>query len=125
LGGIERLASRIDEDVFDDAGTSYESLIETLRINLESQNGSLMAGKKFIPRLTVFALRSGAVHAAPKSDRERQRDRRLEFEYGGEMGEAELMLDNGFEKNAGVQIWTDGGEPLTILALSPTVAVGG
>jgi hypothetical protein len=123
---IERLAPRMEESVFIDARRyPYESLIETLRINMESQNGSLMAGKKFIPRLTVFALRSGTVHAAPKTDRDRARDRTLEFEYDGEMGEAELMFDNGFEKNAGVQIWTDDGEPLTILALSPTVAVGG
>jgi hypothetical protein len=124
---IERLARRAAEDVFLDAGNlPYESLIETLRINMESQNGSLMAGKKFIPRVTVFALRSGAVRVAPKSDRERARDRALDFgDDGGEMLEAEVVLDNGFEKNAGIQIWTDRNEPLTILAISPTVAVGG
>ena len=125
---IERLAPRAAEDVFLDAGNlPYESLIETLRINMESGNGSLMAGKKFIPRVTVFALRSGSVRVAPKSDRERARDRALDFgdDGGGETLEAEVVLDNGFEKNAGIRIWTDTDEPLTILAISPTVAVGG
>jgi hypothetical protein len=123
---MERLARRADESVFTDAGGyPYESVIETLRINLESQNGSMMAGKKFIPRLFVFALRSDRALVSPKSDRRGSRERTLEFEYDSEIGEAELMLDSGFERDAGVRLRAIGDEPLTVLALSPVVAVGG
>jgi hypothetical protein len=85
----------------------------------------MMAAKKFIPRLAVFALRSKRAWVAPKSDKGRSRARRVSWAYSPEMAEAEIQLDSGFERNAGVQVWADGQEPLTILALSPTVAVGG
>jgi hypothetical protein len=124
--GIERLAERTPEDTFKDAGTySYESCLETLRINLDGQNGSMMASKKYIPRLAVYTLRSSSARVAPKSDRARVYDRRLTFEYSSGMSGAELLLDGGFERDAGIQIWNDGDEPLTILALSPVIVSGG
>ena len=122
---IERLASRTSEDTFTDAGEPFESLIETLRVNMESQNGSLMAAKKFIPRVTVFALRTKGMWIAPKSDTGRSRKRYMKFNYSHLMGEMDIQLDNGFDRNAGLQIWSDENAPLTVLGLSPTLTVGG
>jgi hypothetical protein len=125
--GIERLAPREEESLFTDNGLPYESLLETLRVNLDSQGGSMMASKKFIPRVTAYAVRSESMRAGPKADRiDRKGDRArvIRWEYSPEMSEADIQLDSGFGKNAGIRIWTESG-PLTILALSPVIAVNG
>jgi hypothetical protein len=122
--GIERLASAIDELCFHDPGGLYESVLETLRVNMDSQGGSLMAAKKFIPRVTLYAIRSADAWAAPKTDRDGAKRRRVALEWSADMTEADLQLDSGFEKNAGVRIWAGGDGPLTLLAISPVIAPG-
>jgi hypothetical protein len=125
IWGIERLASREDEALFTDAGSyGYESSLETLRLNLDSQSGSLMSANKLIPRLAVFSTRSKGIRIAPATDKARAKWRELKWDYGPEITESEIMLDSGFERGAAVQIWTDRAEPLTILALSPMFTAG-
>jgi hypothetical protein len=122
--GIERLAPREAESLFVDAGSyGYESGLETLRLNVDAQ-GTVFSAKKLIARLAVLAVRGKGAWICPATDRARDRRRMIEWEYSGDMTESEIMLDGGFENSAGVQIWTDGPEPLTILALSPVFAIG-
>jgi hypothetical protein len=122
LWGIERLAPRENEMVFTDNGATYESGFETLRLNLESQGGSMMSAKKLIPRLAVFVVRSKQAYAAPSGARDRQRT--IGWTYGAGMTESEIMLDAGFENAAAVQVWVSDNSPLTVLAISPMLSAG-
>ena len=127
---VEKLAEREAEARFFDDGTSvqieYESSLETLRINLDGQNGSLMAAKKHIPRVAAFALNSVQVKIAPASNRSRSKWQALKWPVdAGRMVEMEIMMDGGYERDAGIQMWTEGRGPLTLLGLSPMISVGG
>ena len=129
---VEKLASREEELRFFDDGSSsgleleYESSLETLRLNLDGQNGSLMSAKKLIPRVSAFAVRSGQVKVAPATDIDRSKWQYLKWpEYSARMQETEIMVDGGYERGAALQVWTYDRSPLTLLALSPMIAVGG
>jgi hypothetical protein len=122
--GIERLASREPEALFRDAGQSYESELETLRLNLDSSGASLFAEKKLISQLAVYAVRSKLVHITLATDANRNNWRRLKWEYSPSLSESEITLDSGFKKHAAVRIWTVDDNPLTIVALSPMFTVG-
>ena len=130
--GMERLAERAPEARFIDGEIyTYVSLLETLRVNVDAQ-GAFLTAKKYIPRVSVFALRSGPCRAAPKGDAVNEagnlaygeRDRAVPLEYSEDVTETEIMLDNGFKRDAGIMLWTKGTEPLTILAISPVLASG-
>jgi hypothetical protein len=123
--GIERLAPREAEELFTDpGGAAYESALTTLRVNFDTQSGSLMPAKKLISRLTVCAVRSDGLWAAPASDAALTRRQYMKIDYTPYMTESDIMLNAGFERGAGVRIWTDGASPLTILALCPLVTAG-
>ena len=122
--GIERLASREPEALFRDAGQSYESELETLRLNLDASGASLFAEKKLISQLAVYAVRSKLVHITLATDANRNNWRRLKWEYSPSLSESEITLDSGFKKHAAVRIWTVDDSPLTIVALSPMFTVG-
>lgn len=127
---MERLASREDELRFYDDGPNgaqleYETSLETLRLNLDGQNGSLMAAKKNISRVTGFVVRSLQVKMCPATDRDRSKWQNLKWEYSPRMVEMEIMLDSGYERGAAIQMWTYDRSPLTLVALSPLISIGG
>ena len=130
---VERLASREEELRFFDDGTTrqieYESSLETLRLNLDGQNGSMMSAKKLIPRVSAFVVRSEQVKVCPATDWDRSKWQLLKWDeqggYSARMTEKEIMLDSGYERGAAIQMWTFDRSPLTLLALSPMISVGG
>ena len=119
---VERLARRTDELTFSDVGTAFESVMQTLRVSLDGQDGSAFAAKKLIARLVVTAIRSKEAWAAPADDW--QRRRRLTWDYSAGIKDTDVQLDNGFANDAAIQIRTSSG-PLTIASISPVVTIGG
>lgn len=127
---LERLRDRRsnDEDTFCDGVYPITSEIVTLRI---PQKDDVFHAKKYIPRLAVYACNSRECKIAPATNVDGKRWRRMIFprpltntpQY--EMVEADIQLDSGFERHAGVRIWTDTRDPLTIIGISPELTVGG
>ncbi|GHV28250.1 hypothetical protein FACS1894167_04770 [Synergistales bacterium] len=120
---VERLAERVRESVFEDAGAAYESCFRTLRVNYDTGSGASFPNRKAQARLDVYALRSLGAWACPAGERERAR--KLRWEWSPEMTEDDIQLDNGFARDAGIEIYIDDRNPLTILAVSPTLTPGG
>jgi len=116
-------------EIFTDIGTGYESIMQTLRITIDGQNGSAFPAKKLIPRLTVSAIKSEEAWAAPadwgtRSSNWEQRRRKITWDYTGTLTDAEVQMDSGFANDASIQIRTSDG-PLTVAAIIPMVAIGG
>lgn len=120
--GIERMAPRAKEARFNDDGYSYESCARTLRVNYDG-GGSTLSVKKLFARCTVYTIRSTGAMISPASDR--QRAKPISWEWSPEMAESDIMLDNGFRKDAALEIWVDDDRPLTITGISPSVTPGG
>lgn len=126
---IERLARRSDEAVFTDFQYPYESALETLRVTYEGREGSAFPSKKLIARLVVSAIRSREAWAAPAprgavgTDPWEKR-RRIRWDWHPQLSDADIQLDNGFDRDAAIQIRTSEG-PLTVVGISPVVTAGG
>lgn len=126
---IERLARRADETVFSDAGNPYESALETLRVTYEGKEGSAFTSKKLISRLVVSAIRSKEAWAAPAPKGAPgadpwERRRRIRWIWSPQLSDEDIQLDNGFTRDAAIQIRTSEG-PLTVVGISPVVTAGG
>lgn len=126
---IERLARRADETVFTDAGSPYESAMETLRVTYEGREGSAFPSKKLIARLVVSAIRSKEAWAAPAPRGAMGTDpwekrRRIRWDWHPQLSDADIQMDSGFDRDAAIQIRTSDG-PLTIVGISPVVTAGG
>ena len=121
--GIEVMAPRAAESLFTDAGRPYESCLRTLRLNYDSGGGAVLSTKKLPARATVYTVRSREANISPVNDRARKRV--IKWTYSAEMTETDIQLDAGFAKDAALEIWTDGADPLTILGISPSLSAGG
>ena len=123
------LNERLNENNFMDNTSYYESSMRTLRANSEGENGSTYANKKLIPRLIIHSLKTSEAWAAPGdySDEAKnwERRRRVRFENTGYLSDSDLQLDNGFARDACIQIRSEQGQALTILAISPVITQGG
>lgn len=104
--------------------TAYESVIRTLRVTADGEGGSAFPAKKLISRLTVMAIGSTEAWVAPAGDWERRR--KLTWDGGSGISDAEVQLDNGFASDAAIEIRTSDPEgPLTVAAIAPVLTVGG
>jgi hypothetical protein len=122
---IDVLASRTDELVFTDPGAAYESSVELLRINYDdNKNGSSFPAKKLIPRVSIYTVRSKEAWVAQGSNDARNKRRKITWNWSPHVSESNIQVDSGFERDATLQIWTEGAEPLTILAIAPYVTGG-
>lgn len=126
---IERLARRADETVFLDAGTPYESTLETLRVTYEGREGAAFSSKKLIARLVVAAIRTKEAWVAPAPKGAIgidpwEKRRRIRWDWYSQLSDADVQLDSGFDKDAAIQIRTSEG-PLTVVGISPVVTPGG
>jgi hypothetical protein len=117
------MTQRVKEARFNDAGSPYESALRTLRVNYDPGGGTSLPLKKLQARLSVYALRSKSARACPVGERERYR--RLNWDYGPMMSEDDIQLDNGFSVDAAIEIYIEDQEPLTILAIAPSLSPGG
>lgn len=118
---IERMAEREPERKFNDDGRAYETCLRTLRVNYSGE-GSTLSKQKLLARCIVYTYNSKKAFISPAGDRDRRRY--IEWAYGPIMNETDVQLDNGFRKDAGIEIWTEEEVPLTILAVSPTLTAG-
>ncbi len=110
-----------------DSGVNFESLIRTLRININSESGSLFTNKKLISRVIVSTIKSGSVWAAPGGLNDKnnwERRRKINCDNQAYLTDSEIQLDNGFDEYASVQIRSIDAQPLTIAAITPAVTVG-
>ena len=111
-----------------DYGKSFESSLRTLRLTFSSESGSMFAAKKLISRLTVTVLDSTSAWIAPGGVLDAtnwERRRKLTFTNSKYLSDEEIQLDNGFDKDACIQIKTADDKPLTILAITPHITEGG
>jgi hypothetical protein len=115
---IDRLGSRMEENSF----SNRPSVLETLSVNFNAQDGSTLANKKLIPRVFLYALRSEHATAAPQSAPHKKKP--VAWTWSPEMSVGEVMLDAGFEHGAALRIESVGDEPLTILAVVPLLTSG-
>jgi hypothetical protein len=122
--GIDRLSSRVDEMLFADAGAAYESSVELLRINYEDRDGASFPAKKLIPRVSIYTVRSVQAWVAQGSNDARNKRRKIRWDWSPYVSESNIQVDSGFERDANLQIWVEGAEPLTILAVAPYMAGG-
>ena len=122
------LNERLSENKYMDNTSYYESSMRTLRVNSEGENGSSYANKKLIPRLIIHSLNTSEAWAAPGdySDEGKnwERRRRVRFDNTGYLSDSDLQLDNGFARDACIQIRSEQGQGLTILGISPTITQG-
>ena len=119
-----RLKSRFDETGnYLDNGADYESVLRTLRLNYNDESGTMFPEKKLISRVNVSALNSTQAWAAPGdfADEERnwERRRKITWDKVSYLTDAEIQLDNGFDKYACIQLRSIDQEPLTIAAITP------
>ena len=111
-----------------DYGKSFESSLRTLRLTFSSESGSMFAAKKLISRLTVTVLDSTSAWIAPGGVLDAtnwERRRKVTFTNSKYLSDEEIQLDNGFDKDACIQIKTADNKPLTILAITPHITEGG
>lgn len=112
-----------------DPGGEYESILKTLRLNID-QGGALLSAKKAIHRCIIYTMEtSGVAWIGPAADTKRDRMRMyswiIGYSGGEPFGEFDVMLDSGFERGAGIQIVKDDVAPMTILGVAPQITVGG
>lgn len=127
---ILKLKSRNDKTaLYSDDSNNYESILRTLRLNINLEDGSAFTKKKLIPRLVVSTLNSKEAWAAPggfdDDAKNWERRRKIEFYNADFLTDTEIQLDNGFDEYACVQIRSIGENPLTIAAITPQITLGG
>ncbi len=123
---VFRMTSRRAGD-YQDGGYSFESIARTLRLNINSESGSMFTNKKLISRVIVSTIRSGSAWAAPGGLNDKnnwERRRKINFDGQEYLTDSEIQLDNGFDEYASVQIRSIDAQPLTIAAITPIVNVG-
>jgi hypothetical protein len=108
----------LEEDSF----SARPAVLETLSVNFNSENGSILPNKKLIPRVFIYTLRSEHATVAPASAPHKRKP--IKWGWSSEMAVGEVMLDAGFEHGAALRIESAGDEPLTILAVVPMFASG-
>jgi hypothetical protein len=121
--GGANTVQRMAKGTLADDGASFTSILETLSVNMAAENGTTLPYKKLISRLFMYALSAGKARVSPRSEPDRWRA--MEWTGGYEMIEHEVMLDAGFERGAAMRFESLPGEPLTILAVVPTLTIGG
>ena len=124
---LVRFCSRYD-GVYTDCGISFESILRTLRININSEDGSMLTNKKLISRVFISTLNSGSAWIAPgglNDDRNWERRRKITFENTKYLTDSELQLDSGFDNYACILVKSIDQEPLTVAAITPLVTLGG
>lgn len=120
---IERMTERdSNTSVYTDGGRSYETCIRTLRINYSGE-GSVISKQKLNARCIVYTYGSREAYISPANDRDRAKI--IKWQSTETMNETDVQLDNGFRKDAGIEIWTSAPSPLMVLAISPTLTAGG
>ena len=129
---LEQLRSRVSEASYlDDNVVKYESILRTLRLNTDGENGNAYTKRKLIARVKISALGSSEAWAAPgeKNDEAKNWERRRKVIWKEDSAEyisdADVQLDNGFSEYACIQIRNAGDQPLTIAAITPIMTNGG
>ena len=106
-----------------------ESRIRTLRLTGGGDEGSAFTSEKLIARLIVSVLRSSWAWAAPGDYSDEaynwERRRRIKMDYTEYLMDEEIQLDNGFSKDACIQIRSMDDKPLTVAGITPIVTIGG
>ena len=120
-GGFMLRLKHDSEGGYDDAGTSFDSTLRTLRVNVNGETGSAYPVRKFIARVSVYALGTTSIWVYPC---EWERRRVLEFMDDDGMRESELQLDNGYDLAGTLELRSNDGA-MTILGISPQLTVGG
>ena len=123
---IYRAEARLNTAYTDD-GVSFESIIRTLRININAEDGNLLTNKKLISRIVVSTLKSESAWAAPGGLNDAnnwERRRKINFDNTDYLTDSEIQLDNGFDEYACVQIRSIDNQPLTVAAITPVVTIG-
>ena len=132
---IERFARRAAEMRFTDptadapSGGMYTSLMQTLRLTWNGQDGDMYSGRKLIARLAVSGLRTEDAWVAPSmyemEGRNLERKRKISWRHWAEWAsDAEVQVDGGFAPDASLVIMKSDDKPMTILAVSPVIGVG-
>ncbi len=123
------MKDRTKEAGYTDWGSTYESRMRTLRLNVGSEDGSTYTSEKLASRLILSALRTSGAWTAPGdySDEAHnwERRRRLEMDYREYLQDIDIQLDNGFSNDAAIQIRSADDKPLTIAGITPILTVGG
>lgn len=122
-----RISSRLKSNNYLDCGTGYTSMLRTLRLNVNLEDGPIFTKKKLISRLVVSVLNSSEAWIAPggfDDSTNWARRRRITWKNVGYLTDSEIQLDNGFDKYACVQIVCSDNLPLTIAAITPQVTIG-
>lgn len=125
---IETLDNRMTATQFADPTGAYKSEIATLRMPGQSE---MFPGKTFINSVTIHGIKTEKCKVSRCSDQEDKTWREIHFKgtYNPlttyKMCDAEFLINTGFEKDAGIKVWNDTRDPMTILAITPNLVVGG
>ena len=117
------------ETICTDEGIEFESSLRTLRLNFNSDDGSMFTAKKLISRVIVSALKSSEAWIAPgnfaNDATNWERRRKISWDNVNYLVNANVQLDSGFDEGASVQIRSIGDKPLTIAGITPDITAGG
>ncbi len=114
--------------ILQDNTKDYESILRTLRLTLNGQDGSIYTNRKFIPRVIISALNSSEAWVAPgelkDAKKNWERRRKISWDDVDYITDADVQVDTGFTEYACIQVRSSGSEPLTIAAITPVLTGG-
>jgi hypothetical protein len=103
------------------AGLAYNSNVETLGIEVQTDNGTIITRPKLVNTVWLSVYETQGIQAGPNTSRLKDVQDCASQLYDGD---AQILMDSGWEQNGRIYIRQADPLPMTILAITPQLDVG-